>query len=63
MAVVFVAGEALVAEDECGRVPLYQAMYSTTARLAPVRVGQARVSMNSPFSEEKKLSAGAFSRH
>jgi hypothetical protein len=38
-------------------------MYSTTARLAPVRVGQARVSMSSPFSEEKKLSVGAFPRH
>jgi hypothetical protein len=49
--------------EECSRVPLYQPMYSTTARLAPVRVGQARVSMSSPLSEEKKLSARALSQH
>jgi hypothetical protein len=42
---------------------LYPAMYSTTARLAPARVGQALVSMNSPLSEEKKLSASALSQH
>jgi len=44
-------------------VPLYQAMYSTTARLAPARVGQGRSSISSPFSEEKKLSARALSQH
>ena len=44
-------------------MPLYPAMYSTTARLAPARVGQALVSMNSPLSEEKKLSASALSQH
>jgi hypothetical protein len=38
-------------------------MYSTTARLAPARVGQVLVSMSSPFSEEKKLSARALSQH
>jgi len=42
---------------------LYQAMYSTTARLAPARAGQARVSMSSPLSEEKNDSARALSRH
>jgi hypothetical protein len=41
-------------------VPLYQAMYSTTARFAPARVGQALVSMSSPLSEEKNDSASAF---
>jgi hypothetical protein len=40
-------------------VPLSQAMYSTTARFAPAPVGQAKVSMSSPLSEEKKLSASA----
>jgi hypothetical protein len=44
-------------------VPLYQAMYSTTARLAPARVGQALVSMSSPLSEEKNDSARALSQH
>jgi hypothetical protein len=44
-------------------MPLYQPMYSTTARLAPARVGQALVSMSSPLSEEKKLSASALSQH
>jgi hypothetical protein len=37
-------------------------MYSATARLAPARVGQALVSMSSPLSEEKKLSASALSQ-
>src|SRR5690242_18914484 len=36
-------------------------MYSTTARQAAARVGQARVSVSSPFSEAKKLSATALS--
>jgi hypothetical protein len=44
-------------------VPLYQAMYSTTARQAPVRVGHARVSASSPLREAKKLSATALSQH
>ncbi len=44
-------------------MPLYQAMYSTTARLAPARAGQARVSMSSPLSEEKNDSASALSQH
>ena len=38
-------------------------MYSTTARRAPTRVGQALVSVSSPLSEEKKLSARALSQH
>src|SRR5689334_2021608 len=38
-------------------------MYSTTARQAPARVGQACRSMSSPFSEAKKLSATALSQH
>jgi hypothetical protein len=38
-------------------VPLYQAVYSTTARLAPARVGQALVWLSSPLSEEKHDSA------
>ena len=44
-------------------MPLYQAMYSTTARRAPARVGQALVSVSSLLSEEKKLSARALSQH
>jgi hypothetical protein len=44
-------------------VPLYQAMYSTTARLAPDLVGQARVSISLPLSEEKNDSASALSQH
>jgi hypothetical protein len=44
-------------------VRLYQAMYSTTARLAPARVGQARASMSSPLSEEENDSASALSQH
>ena len=47
----------------CSRVPLYQPMYSTTARRAAVRVGQGWRSMSSPFSEAKKLSASALSQH
>jgi hypothetical protein len=42
---------------------LYQAMYSTTARQAAARVGQACVSMNSPLSEAKNDSATALSQH
>ena len=38
-------------------------MYSTMARQAPARVGQARVPISSPFSEAKKLSATALSQH
>ena len=38
-------------------------MYSTTARLAPARVGQARVSISSPLSEEKNDSVRALSQH
>jgi hypothetical protein len=38
-------------------------MYSTTARLAPARVGQALASMSSPLSEEKNDSARALSQH
>ena len=44
-------------------MPLYQPMYSTTALRAPARAGHARVSMSSPLSEEKKLSARALSQH
>jgi hypothetical protein len=44
-------------------VPLYQEMYSTMARLAPARAGQARVSVSSPLSEEKNDSARALSQH
>ena len=44
-------------------MPLYQPMYSTTARLAPARVGQARASISSPLSEEKNDSARALSQH
>ncbi len=44
-------------------MPLYLAMYSTTARRAPARVGQALVSVSSLLSEEKKLSARALSQH
>jgi hypothetical protein len=44
-------------------VPLYQPMYSTTARQAAARVGQARVSVSSPFSEAKNDSATALSQH
>ena len=40
---------------------MYQAMYSTTARRVPARVGHALVSMSSPFSEEKNDSASALS--
>ena len=47
----------------CSRVPLYQPMYSTIARRAPARVGQAWLSVSSPFREEKKLSARALSQH
>jgi hypothetical protein len=36
-------------------------MYSTTARQAAARVGQARVTVSSPLSEAKKLSATALS--
>jgi hypothetical protein len=38
-------------------------MYSTTARQAPARVGHARVSISSPFSEAKNDSATALSQH
>src|SRR5215469_5966920 len=38
-------------------------MYSTVARQAAARVGQACVSISSPFSELKKLSATALSQH
>jgi hypothetical protein len=38
-------------------------MYSTTARLAPARVGQAMVSISSPLIEEKNDSASALSQH
>src|SRR5437868_14047685 len=38
-------------------------MYSTIALQAAARVGQARVSVSSPFSEAKKLSATALSQH
>src|SRR6185437_7315637 len=38
-------------------------MYSTTARQAPARVGQACVSIISPFSEAKNDSATALSQH
>jgi hypothetical protein len=44
-------------------VPLYQAIYSTTARLAPALAGQALVSISSPLSEEKNDSASALSQH
>ena len=44
-------------------MPLYQPMYSTTARRAPARVGQALVSTSSPLSEEKNDSASALSQH
>ena len=44
-------------------MPLYQAMYSTMALLALAWVGQARVSMSSPLSEEKNNSANALSQH
>ena len=44
-------------------MPLYQPMYSTTARLAPARVGQAMVSISSPLIEEKNDSASALSQH
>ena len=50
--VAFVVRGALVAEDECSRVPLYQAIYSTTAHIAPVLVGQVRASaLNSAVNE------------
>ena len=48
--------------DQAGRptgLAMRQMMYSTTARLAPARIGQARVSISSPLSEEKNDSAGA----
>jgi hypothetical protein len=44
-------------------MPLYQAMYFTTARQASARVGHARVSISSPFSEAKNDSAAALSQH
>ncbi len=44
-------------------MPLYQAMYSTAARLARARGGQDLVSMGSPLSEEKNDSVGALSQH
>ncbi len=47
----------------CSRVPLYQPMYSTTARQAPARVGHACRSSSSPLMEPKKLSASALSQH
>lgn len=43
----------------CRRVPLYQAMYSMIARLAPALVGQGWRSGNSPLMAAKNDSAGA----
>jgi hypothetical protein len=47
----------------CSRVPLYQAMYSTIARRANARVGQACKSISSPLSEAKNDSETALSQH
>jgi hypothetical protein len=47
----------------CSRVPLYQPVYSTTARRAAAQVGQGWVSVSSPSNEAKKLSASALSQH
>jgi len=46
----------------CSRVPLYQPMYSTTARRAPARVGQDCTSSSSPLIELKNDSAIALSQ-
>jgi hypothetical protein len=47
----------------CSRVPLYQPMYSTTARGAMARVDQVCRSMSSPLSEAKNDSERALSQH
>jgi hypothetical protein len=59
----FELGWAEVSQAACGRVPLYQPMYSVTARRALAWVGQGCRSTSSPVIEPKKLSARALSQH
>ena len=54
----FELGGAEVSQVLCSRVPLYQPMYSVTARRTPALVGQACRSMSSPLASRRAFGEG-----